>query len=174
MAGELLHVSGVIATVTAGLICGWYQHVVFSASTRIRGIATWQVLVFLLEAAVFLLIGSSLRSVLERVGGLGVVVQTMGPTVLIIVLAVTLARFAWVFGSDLVLHVLRRAGREPSRAAGRGCRDGHELGRHARSGHARGRPDAARRHARARPDAGHCVRRHLGPRCSSKAPPWVW
>jgi monovalent cation/hydrogen antiporter len=110
LAGELLHVSGVIATVTAGLICGWYQHVIFSASTRIRGIATWQVLVFLLEAAVFMLIGSSLRGVLERVGGLGVVVETMGKTVLTIVLAVTVARFAWVFGSDLVVATLRRAG----------------------------------------------------------------
>src|SRR6187399_1056202 len=110
MAGELLHVSGVIATVTAGLICGWYQHVVFSATTRIRGIATWQVLVFLLEAAVFMLIGSSLRDVLERVGGPGVVVQTMGLTVLAIVLAVTLARFVWVFGTDLVLRTLRLAG----------------------------------------------------------------
>ena len=110
MGGELLHVSGVIATVTAGLICGWYQHVVFTATTRIRGIATWQVLVFLLEAAVFMLIGSSLRGVLERVGGTGVVIQTMGLTVLTIVFAVTVARFAWVFGTDVVLKLLHRAG----------------------------------------------------------------
>jgi len=110
MAGELIHVSGVIATVTAGLICGWYQHTIFNASTRIRGIATWQVLVFLLEAAVFMLIGSSLRGVLERVGGISVVVQTMGATVLTIVLAVTVARFAWIFGSDLLMALLRRAG----------------------------------------------------------------
>lgn len=121
MAGELLHVSGVIATVTAGLICGWYQHVVFSATTRIRGIATWQVLVFLLEAAVFILIGSSLRGVLERVGGPGVVFQTMGLTVLIIVLAVTLARFAWVFGTDLVLHALHRVGVSQAEPLGPGA-----------------------------------------------------
>ncbi|HEX2672423.1 MAG TPA: cation:proton antiporter, partial [Polyangiaceae bacterium] len=61
-------------------------------------------------AAVFMLIGSSLRGVLERVGGAGVVVQTMGLTVLGIVLAVTVARFAWVFGSELALRALRRAG----------------------------------------------------------------
>ncbi|HYP89439.1 MAG TPA: Na+/H+ antiporter [Polyangiaceae bacterium] len=121
MAGELLHVSGVIATVTAGLICGWYQHVVFSATTRIRGIATWQVLVFLLEAAVFMLIGSSLRDVLERVGGAGVVVQTMGLTVLAIVLAVTLARFVWVFGTDLVLRTLRLAGVSRAQPLGPGA-----------------------------------------------------
>ena len=77
IAGELLHVSGVIAVVTAGLVCGWYQHVVFTARVRIRAMAFWQVLVFLLEAAVFLLIGLSLRGLLDRVGGLGTVVDTM-------------------------------------------------------------------------------------------------
>ena len=121
LGGELLHVSGVIATVTAGLICGWYQHVVFTATTRIRGIATWKVLVFLLEAAVFMLIGSSLRGVLERVGGPAVVVQTMGLTVLTIVLAVTLARFAWVFGTDLVLYLFHRAGVKRAEPLGPGA-----------------------------------------------------
>ncbi|MEO8673387.1 MAG: Na+/H+ antiporter [Tahibacter sp.] len=110
MAGEGLHVSGVIATVTAGLICGWYQHVIFSASTRIRGIASWQLLIFLLEASVFILIGLSLRGVLDRVGGFAVAAKSMGVTVLAIIAAVTLARFAWIFGSDLVLAALRRLG----------------------------------------------------------------
>ena len=66
-----------IATVTAGLVCGWYQHVVFTASVRVRSIAFWQVLIFLLEAAVFILIGLSLRGVIDRVGGIGVVLQRL-------------------------------------------------------------------------------------------------
>lgn len=110
LAAEMVHVSGVIATVTTGLVCGWYQHVVFSASTRIRGGAFWQVTIFLMEAAVFILIGFSLRGVLDRVGGLGVVVESMGPTVLAIVAAVTVARFVWVFGSDAILAALKMAG----------------------------------------------------------------
>lgn len=69
MAGEQLHVSGVISTVTAGLICGWYQHVLFRGSTRIRATASWQALIFLLEAAVFILIGFSLRGVIARAEG---------------------------------------------------------------------------------------------------------
>src|SRR5690606_37597645 len=32
---ERLQVSGVIATVVAGLVCGWYQHVVLSAAVRV-------------------------------------------------------------------------------------------------------------------------------------------
>ena len=114
LAGEKLHVSGVIATVTTGLICGWYQHDVFPASTRIRGIASWQVIVFLLEASVFILIGFSLRGVLHRVGGPSVVFQTMGPFVLATIAAITVARFVWIFGADQVLKLVKR---EPACAA---------------------------------------------------------
>lgn len=107
---ELLHVSGVIATVAAGLTCGWYQHVVFSASVRIRAHGFWHVLVFLLEAAVFMLIGFSLRGVLDRVGGFSVILETMAGPVLLIVAAVIVARFLWVFGTDAVLVLANRLG----------------------------------------------------------------
>ncbi|MBB3952596.1 Na+/H+ antiporter [Aureimonas jatrophae] len=108
--GEMLHVSGVIATVTAGLVCGWYQHTIFTASVRLRGVAFWQTLIFLLEAAVFILIGLSLRGVLERVGGIGVVWDDMAGPVAAVIAAMTLARFAWVFGGDAVLRQVQRRG----------------------------------------------------------------
>jgi CPA1 family monovalent cation:H+ antiporter len=107
---ETVHVSGVIATVTTGLICGWYQHVVFSATVRMNGTAFWAVMIFLMEAFVFLLIGSSLRGVIDRVGGFELVLAQMTVPVLAILLALTLARFAWVFGSDGVIHLLRAMG----------------------------------------------------------------
>ena len=110
IAGELLHVSGVIAVVTAGLTCGWHQHTVFSASVRIRALAFWQVLVFLLEAAVFTLIGLSLRNLLDRVGDPGVVVATMALPVTAVVAAMIVARFVWIFGVDAIVALLRRMG----------------------------------------------------------------
>ncbi|MGO4778027.1 cation:proton antiporter, partial [Lysobacter sp. 2RAB21] len=64
--GEMLHVSGVIATVTTGLVVSWHQSNVLTASTRMRGTSFWDVLVFLMEASVFILIGLSLRGVVER------------------------------------------------------------------------------------------------------------
>ncbi len=118
LAGESLHVSGVIATVTAGLVYGWYQHVVHSAQVRIRGSAFWHVMVFVFEAIVFVLIGFSLRGVLERVGGIDTVAATMALPVLGVVAAVTVARFAWVFGSDAVILVLNRAGLARTRPLG--------------------------------------------------------
>jgi Na+/H+ antiporter len=110
LAGEAVHVSGVIATVAAGLVYGWYQHVIMTASVRIRGAAFWHVMVFLFEAMVFVLIGFSLRGVLERVGGFETVVATMTVPVAGAVLAVIVARFAWVFGSDAVVALLSRTG----------------------------------------------------------------
>jgi monovalent cation/hydrogen antiporter len=119
--GEMLDVSGVIATVTAGLIMGWYQHVVMSASVRMRGGSFWTVMVFLMEASVFMLIGSSLRGVVERVGGFGQVINQFGLTILLILLALTLARFAWVFGSDLAIRLCRSLGLKRYTPLGAAC-----------------------------------------------------
>ncbi|MBB3936982.1 Na+/H+ antiporter [Aureimonas phyllosphaerae] len=118
IAGEVLHVSGVIATVTAGLVCGWYQHTIFTASVRLRGVAFWQTLIFLMEAAVFILIGLSLRGVLERVGGIGVVWQDMAVPAAAVIAAMTLARFAYVFAGDAVLKQLKRSGRRAAEPLG--------------------------------------------------------
>lgn len=107
---EHVHVSGVIATVVCGLICGWHQHTVFSAAVRLRGTSFWNVMIFLLEASVFMLIGSSLREVITRVGGFGVVFEQMAMPILWIVLALTLARFAWIFACDGITWINRRLG----------------------------------------------------------------
>ncbi|PZU09648.1 Na+/H+ antiporter [Sphingomonas sp.] len=110
LTGEAVHVSGVIATVTTGLALGWYQHVVFSAAVRIRATSFWTVLVFVFEASVFMLIGFSLRDVLERAGGLDAALGSMAWPLLAIVGALTIARFAWIFGSDAFLRLLHRLG----------------------------------------------------------------
>jgi CPA1 family monovalent cation:H+ antiporter len=110
LAAEAAHVSGVIATVTTGLLFGWFQHTIFSARVRLRATAFWQVMVFIFEAFIFILIGLSLRGVLERVGGADVVIQQMAWPVLIIVAAMTFARFAWVFVSDAILSVFHAWG----------------------------------------------------------------
>jgi CPA1 family monovalent cation:H+ antiporter len=117
LGGELLHVSGVTATVAAGIVFGWHQHVVLPAKVRMQGSAFWRILVFSLEALVFILIGFSLRGVLGRVGGEAILTGLAMP-VLGVVLAVLLARFAWVFGSDALLVALHRAGLRRARPLG--------------------------------------------------------
>jgi len=121
LAGEAAHVSGVIATVCAGLVLGWYQHVIFPAQVRLRGSAFWQTMVFVLEALVFILIGFSLRGVLDRVGGIEAVSTTMAVPVLGVVLAMAAARFIWIFGVDGLLGALQ--GMSFKRARPLGARD---------------------------------------------------
>jgi CPA1 family monovalent cation:H+ antiporter len=118
--GEFLHVSGVIATVTTGLIATWHQHTVLSAATRMRGSSFWTVMIFLMEAAVFILIGLSLRDVVERGGGFGAVVATMGLPILAILVTLVAARFAWVFASDAVMKLCKNMGLRRSSPLGIG------------------------------------------------------
>ena len=119
--GEALGVSGVIAVVTGGLVLGWQQHVVFSAATRLRGSSFWQVLIFVLEASVFILIGFSLRDVLVRAGGLETALGGLAMPLLAILAALTLARFIWVFASDAVIAAFAKAGIGRERPIGTAC-----------------------------------------------------
>ncbi len=58
IAAEHLHVSGILATVVAGLYLGWNSHRAFvDADTRLSGVAFWEVLEFTLNALIFILLG---------------------------------------------------------------------------------------------------------------------
>lgn len=125
LAGETVHVSGVIAAVVAGLVQGWYQHTVVSAAVRLQVRSTNETLGFVLEALVFILIGFSLRGVVDRAGG-AEALWPMAQVVLAVVATVTAARFVWIFGSDSLAALARRAGFK--RVAPLGWRQGATLG----------------------------------------------
>lgn len=118
LAGEAAHVSGVIATVTAGLALGWYQHEILPAAIRLRSSSAWQIMVFVLEALVFILIGFSLRGALERIGGVEAIPASMVDVILAVVITVTIARFVWIFASEAILEIARKMGLERARPLG--------------------------------------------------------
>lgn len=60
---ERLHVSGVLAAVTAGLYGGWKSPELLSASLRLSASAVWDLFVFVLNCVVFVLIGLQLPEV---------------------------------------------------------------------------------------------------------------
>ena len=62
---EALHVSGVLAAVTAGIVIGWAAPQISTASMRLQGYAVWEILTFLLNALLFVLIGLQLPTILE-------------------------------------------------------------------------------------------------------------
>ena len=93
---EAIGVSGVLATVATGLVMGWRQHETIPAQTRTGGGAVWQVVTFVLESLVFLLIGLSLRGIVERLGGWAAIGALL-PPILAILATVVLVRFAYIF-----------------------------------------------------------------------------
>ena len=69
LAGDKLEVSGVLAVVAAGLCGGVLDHRHLRATTRLNGIALWSMVTFVLNGAVFVMLGLEMPQVLQRVDG---------------------------------------------------------------------------------------------------------
>jgi CPA1 family monovalent cation:H+ antiporter len=61
-----LGVSGVLAAVTIGVYMGWYTPELTTVQTRLSGDAFWEILVFVVNALLFALIGLQLHSIASR------------------------------------------------------------------------------------------------------------
>jgi CPA1 family monovalent cation:H+ antiporter len=66
---EQLGVSGVIAAVTVGIYMGWHTPELTTPVMRLQGVAIWEVLTFLLNALLFLLVGLQLPGVIDDIEG---------------------------------------------------------------------------------------------------------
>jgi Na+/H+ antiporter len=91
---ERLHASGVLATVTAGMFLGWHSPLMISARTRLQAYAFWEMIAFLLNGFVFIVIGLQLPRILRALS-----VQSLtGPIISAVIVsgAVILVRFAWM------------------------------------------------------------------------------
>jgi Na+/H+ antiporter len=62
-------VSGVLAAVTAGVYMGWYTPELTSVETRLSGNAFWEILTFLVNALLFVLVGLQLRPIVHSLSG---------------------------------------------------------------------------------------------------------
>jgi CPA1 family monovalent cation:H+ antiporter len=94
LAAEALHLSGVMAVVTTGIIMGQAQHRVFSARTRLEARAVWEFVEFVLTSLVFILIGLQLNDIVSRLGDRGAL--ELAGLALVISLALIVSRFVWV------------------------------------------------------------------------------
>jgi monovalent cation/hydrogen antiporter len=95
-----LHFSGVLAVVTTGLYLGRKGPHIISSGTRLQGYATWELITFLLNGLIFILIGLQLRSVVE-----GLDDYTTGEIIsyaVLVSLTVILVRIIWVFPATYV------------------------------------------------------------------------
>jgi len=88
--GEELHVSGVLAAVATGIYSGWNVHTAMDAGTRLSGIAFWRVMIFGLEAMLFVLLGLQAPQLAEEID-----VGSLAIPALLVALTVIAIRMVW-------------------------------------------------------------------------------
>ena len=107
LADRVLGISGILAVVAYGLYQGWRSPSLFpAASARIQALSFWGVLVFLLEALLFVLVGQQLPGIVGDLGG-----YAPGEVLLYALLVyatVVGARFAWFFSVPYLHPVFDR------------------------------------------------------------------
>ena len=94
---ELLHVSGVIAAVTAGVYLGWRAPELTEPSARLQANGFWEALIFLINVTLFVLIGLQLPVVVDGLEGESAV--ELGLWALLVSGAVIATRIVWVFAA---------------------------------------------------------------------------
>jgi monovalent cation/hydrogen antiporter len=98
-----IHASGVVAVVIAGLSLGHRYPVLMSAGSRLQMEAFWRMVTFVLEGAVFVLVGLQLRVIVDQL-------HTAVPTVVLATAAVLgtviATRFAWIYPATYLPRLL--------------------------------------------------------------------
>jgi Na+/H+ antiporter len=113
---DRLEASGVLAAVTAGLYVGWRAPELASAPTRLLGFSFWEVLEYLLNAILFILVGLQLQPILDELSGRSTAVL-LGQAALVsgVVIAV---RIAWLFTVPYLVRALDRRRSQVARRIG--------------------------------------------------------
>ena len=100
---EEFHVSGVLATVVTGVYLGTRTEGLLQPASRLSGTLFWRTLIFLLESALFVLLGLELRSVVDHLSA-AISVPHLAGAAAAVVAAVIGIRLAW----ELVVSPLLR------------------------------------------------------------------
>ena len=103
---EQLGVSGVLAVVTAGLYNGWRIPEITTSRTRLQGGPVWEMIEFLLNGFIFILIGLQLPSVLRNLAGRSI--PQLLWYALLISIAVIVIRILWVFPATYLPRLLSK------------------------------------------------------------------
>jgi Na+/H+ antiporter len=111
---EALHVSGVLATVVAGLIAGRRAARTLSPSARLMGTGVWNIVIYTINGFAFLLIGLQLPAIARQL-----TVYTgaeLATWAVVISATVILARIVWVFPATYLPRILsaKVRARDPS------------------------------------------------------------
>src|SRR6266705_199058 len=106
--------SGILATVTAGIYMGIRGPKILPARTRLQGYFVWDILDFIINAILFVLIGLQLRAVVDGLSGYSA--STLGGYALAVTGVVVGTRLVWLF---TVPYLIRAIDRRPAQRARR-------------------------------------------------------
>ena len=111
---DALGLSGVLATVTAGIYMGVRGPRVLPARIRLQGFFVWDILDFLVNATLFVLIGLQLRMVVDALHGYSA--GELAGYAIAVSAVVVATRLVWLF---TVPYLIRALDRRPSQLARR-------------------------------------------------------
>ncbi len=116
---EALDVSAVLAVVTVGLYMGWYTPELTTAKTRLQGEAVWEIVTFMLNATLFVLVGLELRPIVQSLGDRSTGDLLLWAAAVSATVIATRAAWSWA-GANLqwrILPVIRDPSQMPSNGA---------------------------------------------------------
>src|SRR6266516_5738301 len=96
--GEMLHVSGILAVVIAGIYYGWRAPRILSGRMRLQALPVWEMVTFILNGVLFMLIGLQLPVVIRSLPSSSM--SQAAKLAVLVLAAIVLVRFAWMFGSS--------------------------------------------------------------------------
>jgi monovalent cation/hydrogen antiporter len=105
---DQLGLSGVLATVACGLYLGYRSPELQSPQIRLQTLTLWEFLTFILNAALFVLIGLQLPVIVDGLGHTSLSTARAIEYALLAAVAVVAIRFAWGFGSTAIVRLVDR------------------------------------------------------------------
>jgi CPA1 family monovalent cation:H+ antiporter len=111
-----LGLSGVLAAVTTGIYMGWHAPELTDARTRLQTLPLWEVLTFLLNALLFLLIGLQLPIIAGALNGYST--SEIAGYSAAVVGAVIACRYLWLFTMPYLIRALDRRQSQRARRVG--------------------------------------------------------
>ncbi|WP_405731252.1 Na+/H+ antiporter [Streptomyces sp. NBC_01537] len=103
---ELIHASGVLAVVVCGLIMSQVAPRMVSAATRHQGEAAWSLATFVINGALFVLVGLAAQSAIRSLHGSELTQALIAVGVISVVLVAV--RFAFLYGAVYTIRMLDR------------------------------------------------------------------
>lgn len=110
LVAEEFHASGVLAVVVAGLYLSPRSSEFFNSQTRIQAYAVWDMIIFILNGLIFILIGLQLPIILTKIEDYSI--WTLLGYGIVVSLATILVRIIWVYPGAYIPRWLSRGIRE--------------------------------------------------------------